>query len=216
MFYHMRLFKAWNPQSEDSFLSQGSDRSKCQCSRNAFQKIARKEATSDLIPDADGSLLGRGGLTLIGGLGAIGSLAAAWAAESKMWQGLRLLGRNGKASEHILKAILSDSLQVLYVALSNSFTNEHFLLSDHGLRVDVPEFLPGFFCMQRQGCLLTFVRCDVASSEDKADILASSSDEGKRLEAVWHAGGVLQVPIFPELCTVLKGMPPKPHMLNLL
>ena len=47
--------------------------------------------------------------------------------------------------------------------------------------------------MQKQGCSLTFKRCDIALSEDKADLLYNSPGEGDRLEAVWHAGGVLQV-----------------------
>ena len=64
------------------------------------------------LSHAGGSPLGRGSLTLIGGLGAIGSLAAIWAGESGIWQGLRLLGRTGKATKSILTTVLSDSSEV--------------------------------------------------------------------------------------------------------
>ena len=56
-------------------------------------------------------MLERGSLTVIGGLGAVGSLAAVWGLESRVWQGLRLLGRTGKASEQTL-GVLSESSQV--------------------------------------------------------------------------------------------------------
>ena len=54
----------------------------------------------------------RGALTVVGGLGAVGSLAAAWAIQCRSWQDLKLLGRTGRASEQTLRTLLCYSKQV--------------------------------------------------------------------------------------------------------
>ena len=64
-----------------------------------------------LASSAGGDGQARGSLAVVGGLGAVGSLAGVWAAESRAWQVLTLLGRTGRASEQTL-TILSGSSKV--------------------------------------------------------------------------------------------------------
>ena len=50
--------------------------------------------------------------------------------------------------------------------------------------------------LQGANCLLTILKCDVASSEDRAYLMgASNSSKSCRLAGIWHAGGALQVSI---------------------